>query len=455
MISKKNIIALAVAVFVLAGALLAVKFLWKDSSTPDAENPTESIEAFSVLKESILAMDVKLTGESFGFIKKDDGWVLKGDETVKLKASSVDYLAGDLSAVYAKSCVEENAADTAKYGLTAPTGEYTLTLEGGETKTLYLGKKDPVSGCYYFKTDDSNDVYAVYETKADSLLKPLTEYRDSNILEVDTENLSVFKMQKGATVLTLERTVTESDDGSKSESWHMKSPMNRECDSEPVSNNIISKISYVSVKAFIDANDERYGASGVANPEATVTLTDTDGNSQTIYIGKADGQNRYVKTQGRVYLIDGGSVSFIDVEPFIYISKFICIENINDVAKIEVTKGDKTYTATIEGKDDSQKYTLNGKEVLTDTFKRQVYQKVIGLLADEFAASPKYSEPVYTVTFYMNDGTVKKTDYCSYDDRSYAAFDGNGKCEFVIRHKKLEEMFSALKDVDEGRVTEE
>lgn len=455
MISKRNIIILAVAVVVLIASLLAVTFLWKDDEPTDEGSTFESIEAFTVSKDTITAIDIKTEAESFGFIKKDDAWVLKSDETVKLKSSSVDYLATDISGIYAKSCVEENSTDIKKYGLEEPTGEFAVTLDDGSVKTLYLGKKDPVSGCYYFKTADSNAVYAVYESKGESLLKPLSEYRDTNILEVDTSNLSLFKMVKGGTVLTLERTVTEGEDGSTGEQWHMSSPMNKDCDNEPISNNITSKISYVTVKDFIDAGDERYGVSGVNSPEAAVTLTDGDGKTQTIYVGKADGQNRYVKTEGRVYLIDGDSVSFIDVEPFIYISKFICIENISDVAKIEVTKGETTYIATVEGEGDSQKYTLNGKEVLTDTFKRQVYQKVIGLLADEFASSPKYGKPVYTVTFYLNDGTVKRTDYCEYDDRSYAAFDGNGKCEFVIRHKKLEEMFDALKGVDEGRIKDE
>lgn len=454
MISKKNIIILAVAIAVLAGALLAVNFLWKDTPSDKDEPLSGSIEVFTVAKEDVAAIDVKTGSESFGFVKKEDGWVLKGDETAKLRVSAVDYLATDVSEIYAKACIEEKADDISKYGLADPAGEYAVTLGNGKTKKFYIGLHDPVSGCYYFKTEDSDKVYAIYQPKAEALMKPLTEYRDTGILEVDLEKISDFQMKKGGTLLALKRTVEEGENGTQSEKWQMTSPMNRQCDSEPISNNIISKISYITVKEFIDSSDPRYTSSGVSNPEATVTITDTDGTSQIIYIGKADGQSRFIKTNGRVYLIDGGSVSFIDVEPFIYISKFICIENINDVAKIEVTKGGKTHIAEISGEPDEQTYTLNGKEVLDDTFKRQVYQKIIGLLADEFAVSPKHGAPEYTVTYYLNDGTVKRTEYCKYDDRSYAAFDGDGKCEFIIRHKKLDEMFASIENVDSGRVTE-
>ena len=75
----------------------------------------------------------------------------------------------------------------------------------------------------------------------------------------------------------------------------------------------------------------------------------------------------------------------------------------------------------------------------------------MGLMADEFAVNPTYSKPEYSITFRLKNGTVKKMNYCRQDDRNFAVFDENGKCEFFIRAKKLEEMFASLQDVASGR----
>lgn len=453
MINKKSIIILAAVFVVLVGAFLAVNYLWIEEEDKSYLTDVQSIELFTTSKDNILQMDLTVNGESFTFARLDDKWVLKGNEDVKLKQSAVEYLCIDLAGIYAQQCIEDEATDIAKYGLAEPAGAYTVTLSDNTSKTFYLGNQDPITGAYYFKLADTDAVYTIYSAKGDSLSKGSAQYKDSDILDVDAENLSRIYMRNGSTVLDIKKAVVKDGDKEKI-TWNMVQPMNRECDLEPISKNIISKVSYITVSEFIDEGDERYAASGVNNPEATITLTDDDGVSQTIYVGKADGESRYIKTNNRVYLIAADSVSFIDIDPFIYISKFISLENIDEVTKIEVTHGGATHVATIEGENDNYTYKLNGTELMENTFKRQVYQKIIGLLADDFADNPSYSKPDYTITYYLKDGTVKKTNYCHYDDRSYAAYDGNGNCEFIIRKKKLDEMFASVESVASGKVSE-
>ncbi len=455
MINKKSIIILLCVLAVLVGAFFAVTYLWNEEEAPENDNKIQSIELFTTSKDNIVEMSLKVKGEDFTFVRSEDKWVLKGKEDVKLKQSAVDYLCIDLAAIYAQKCVEENADadDISAYGLKEPTGTYNLKLADGSTKTFYLGDKNPVTSTYYFKMADTDDVYTIYSNKGDSLSKGSAQYKDSYILNIDSENLSRIYMHSGGEVLELKKTVTGEGE-QMTTVWDMLQPMKRECDIQPISENIISKLSYITVEDFIDEADERYTKSGVNNPSATVTLTDDDGISQTIYIGKSDGTSRYIKTNNRVYLIPSDSVSFIDIDPFIYISKFINLESIDEVAKAEITHAGKTHVVTIEGEKDKYIYKLNGKEVMEDTFKRQVYQKIIGILADGFAQNPRYSTPEYTITYYMRDGAFKTTNYCAYDDRSYAAYDKNGRCVFIVRKKKLDEVFASLENVASGKSKE-
>ena len=445
MISKKNIVILSVVLTLLIGAFVAVNFLWIEDDGQDIGTDIETIEVFSELSENVKRIDARVDGEKFSFACKDGQWSVSG-KNVKVENHLISSLCSELTSIYAYSCVEQNPDNLDKYGLEKPFAEYKLTLSNDTEKTFLLGNQDPVTGYYYFKDSDASPVYTIYSSKGDTLSQNFDYYRDKSILNVSAEGLSRIYVKKGAQVLELEK-FTEVVNEQETEKWKMLKPMARNCDTNKIEDNIISKISYITFEEFVDAEDEKYSLSGVSNPVATVKLTDDSGAEQTIYIGKKEGNLRYIKTNSTVYLVNDDSVNFVDIDPFIYISKFINLENIEKVSKVEVTHKDKTHVITIEGEKEKAVYKLNGREVLEETFKEDVYQKVIGLLADGFAKNPKYSIPEYSLTFYFKDGSVKKTDYCHYDERSYAAFDKNKKCDFVILKKELENMFSAIEKI--------
>jgi len=443
MINKKSIIILTAVVIVLLCAFLTVNFFWKESVEEPVSFESTSIEFFTTANENIIKMDITVDGESFSFVRSGEKWLLAGNEDVNLKNSSVDYLCSELAGIYAKQCVDEKGENLSAYGFDNPFGRYTITLSDGTAKTFLLGKQDPVTGVYFFKDASEMAVYTIYQTKGDALCRNVDTYKNSDIIGVDIGNLSKIEVTSSKTVLELVSGTT--DDGTVE--WKMKKPMIRDTDLERINESVLSKLSYISVSEFIDEKSEKYAQSGVNNPEAVLTLTDGEGVSQKFYIGKSVDQQRYVKTNGRVYLINGEGVSFVDLDPFIYINKFISLEDIDEVSKIEVISKGKTHTATITGENENYTYKLNGTEVMETNFKRQVYQKIIALMADDFALNPKYSTPEYTVIFYFRDGTVKKNEYCHYDDRNYAVYNSNGTCEFILRKKKLNEMFDSLENV--------
>lgn len=442
MISKKGIISLAVTAFVLLCTFVALNFL---SPAEDDVNISDdsSISIFSVPRDDVVRMDMSVDGENFALVRSEEGWLLEGKEDVKIKTILADYLCGELAGVNASRKLAEKSDDLSVYGLNPAMGTYKITLNDGTEKTFLLGKKDPISGHYFFKTADDDTVYTIFSTNGDAIFNKSDYYKTSDIVKVDTENLSRIRMNTPKISLELETVLLA--DGTKT--WNMIKPMKRGTDVGQVYNIILSKLSYIEVSEFVDEKSERYALSGVNNPEAVIELADAYGISQTFYLGKSEDSMRYIKTNGRVYLVNDNWTDFVDIDPFLYVDKFIHLNNIDNVDKIEVTKGDITYEATVSGEGEAAVYKLNGTEVMDTKFRREVYQKIIGLLADDFAKKPVYSSPEYTVKFYMKDGTVKKTEYCVYDDRSYAAYNDNGTCEFIIRKKKLSEMFASLENV--------
>lgn len=442
MINKKGIIALILTAVVLIGAYLAVTMLWAEEEKGDTDELASGVEVFVTSAENVVKMDITVDGESFGFYRSGEKWLFSGKEDVALKQSEVNYLCGELTSIYARQKVDSEGKSLSSYGLDNPKAIYKLTLSGGDTKTLLLGKEDPVTGQFFFKVESSPDIYTIYANKGEYIYKNSSHYKDTNILKVDTSSLSYISVSAGKN--SLELSLGEKDGQAQ---WYMKRPMSREADNSRISEKILSALSYVSVSEFVDEGSEKYAVSGVSSPVATLTIADKEGRRQTVYVGNSEDANRYIKTNGKVYLINGTSLSFLDIEPFMFINKYICLERIDDVSKVEVTAKGKTYTATIEGSKDNYTYRLNGAEVLGTTFRREVYQKIIGMIADDFAVNPRYSEPDYTVTFTRRDGSVNTVKYCAYDDRSYAVYNADGKCEFIIRKKNLEDMFASIENL--------
>ncbi|MBR2477224.1 MAG: DUF4340 domain-containing protein [Clostridia bacterium] len=454
--SQKKIIIIGVILLALLGTLWAVTNFWKPTGNSDPNAPGNSggessevdlgIEVYTVLPKDILQMDVSVGDENFSFVRKDGKWMFGSDSTVRLLASEVDYLCIELSGVYAKECVEENAPDFAKYGLAEPAATLKIHLKDGTDKTVRVGYKSPDGSAYYFSVDGNPNVYLIYASKAELMMRSATAYRNTSILDVDVNNLArVHVIRNGSTMLDVNKKIIALEDGKTKLEWNMTFPKVLPCNGEAIDENIGGKLSYITVAEFIDRSDSRYSSSGVNNPRAVIQLTDDGGISQTIYVGKQDGGKCYVKADDRVYLISEDSISFIDVPPFLYVSKFVNLEHVDNVFKVEISDGNITHVATISNEENgATTYKLNGTGIVKDVFTRQIYQPTVCLLADDFAAPHNRGKSVYTISCYLKDGTVKKMTFYNYDDRNYSVVTEKGVCDFIVRKKKIDDMFAAL-----------
>lgn len=450
MTKKRNIIIMLVVLVLLVGAVLAVNYFVQDQEDTDISD-TQSIEIFKVERDQIVQVSANVKGEEFTFVKDGDNWMLKDRPDVKLKNSTVSLFVSEFASVSGEQKIADSADDLSIYGLAQPQGFYTVDLADGTQKQFSVGNSDPISGSYYFKMGDDPAVYTIYSTKADTLLKPLSDYRDTTFLTVNPENLSYVFIQNAANTIELVLETTGEGDDQVSE-WNMRQPMQRAIDSQRFSENIMEPVSSLSIQSFVEDGQDH----GVGNPAATVTLSDTDGVSQTMYIGDTDADgNRYVRLDGSntVYLIAGDNLEFINVDPFLLMDKFLNLENIDNVNSIDVISSAATYTLSITREGETETYRVGDLETVEDTFK-ELYQKVIGLTASGMIEAQPAGSPVVTVVYHLVDGTTETLQFLDYDDRNYAAVI-DGVCEFRILKKDVENMLTAVQDVAAGVVQEE
>ena len=449
MIKKKSIIILLVVLIALCGATYAL-FSWEGVSEENTDNDLSSEDTIYIYngnEDELSKINVILPDDEFEFVKlEEDKWQITGLEGTSIKNYSITMLASDVSKLTAKSVVEENASDLAKYGLDNPTHIISGTF-GDTVKTFYGGNATPLNDGYYFKDADSDTVYTVYTTRFTSLFSDKESYRDISFIKVDTsavKRISIVKSDYEIDMALLENPVQMS--GYTLAGWEMTKPSQNYLDDSRLSTLVIEKLSQISVKSV--ANDKGdFSSYGLNNPYAVITITDGSDVTQTIKISPADGGDYYASTDGdnSIYLINGEPMSFVNVKAFDLISKFAHICSIDDVSSVLVSSGDESFVMEISGSEDSKVYKLNGTEIDEDIFKKDLYQGVIGLICTDFCTDAKYANPEVVIEYVMNDGTKTKVDFVNYSDRNYAVFK-DGSCSMQLLKKDVKALIDTLRE---------
>lgn len=129
---------------------------------------------FELAGESEGASAGEGAGESEGEGEGEgDAWIYPADAALDIDEDTVAGMLSDLCALTADEKLDD-PEDAGEYGFDAPTNVISYTTASG-TKTLTLGMENPVTGQYYVKTSDSDDIYLIPATLAMSFGRTLDE----------------------------------------------------------------------------------------------------------------------------------------------------------------------------------------------------------------------------------------------------------------------------------------
>ncbi|MBQ7901742.1 MAG: DUF4340 domain-containing protein [Clostridia bacterium] len=447
MINKKNIIILVSAIVVLT-AITALVFMW--DGTPETEEQSTESQVITIFKgdeASISTINVTIPGENITFNRVDsENWQIQGLENVSIKNFSIGMLASDVATITAKSLVEQNAADLAKYGLENPQYIISASFSDGTVKTFYGGIQTALGDAYYFKDKDSADVYTIYSNKFDSMFADTMSYRDTASLYINKETVVGVKVEKKDYTLNLQLMDEPLTLGGYNlATWEMTQPSYQTIDISRLTTYVMDVLPTVTINSIVSDNND-YANYGLDKPYAVVTVTNTDGSKQTIKLGNSNDNEYYILVDDdtTIYSANKEAFTYVDVDPFLLINKFVSIYNIDDVDNVVVKSGGAEYKLSLEGDGDNRSYKLNGTAVEEEKFKTELYQQVIGLIVDEFCYDAVYSTPAVTIEYTLKDGSYSKAEFVNYDDRNYAVFK-DGKSEFIILKKNVTAMLDALK----------
>lgn len=131
----------------------------KEAEAQDTSVSLVDMEAENLTSVSFLSED----GEQEIFEKKEDVWTKKGEEDFPVSQDTIDGAVNNLASLDADQELTE-PEELSEYDLDKPQNKIVLTTQDGSETVLLVGMKNEVSGQYYIKKPDKDNVYLVSET---------------------------------------------------------------------------------------------------------------------------------------------------------------------------------------------------------------------------------------------------------------------------------------------------
>lgn len=293
---KKNTLRLIVSasvLVVLAGsyALLANQNRIQQAKEDAAESET-GIDVSTASADKISSFQLADGDTSFTLTKTDSGWTCVQDKHFPLSGDSADEL---VNAFVSFNAVRDlgTAQDGEDYGFSSASATVTLTSSDDTSCRLVLGNANSTTGDYYMKREDTNEVYTVSSSLADSFHKTLADLAvietfptvsSDNVQSLSvTENNSslIFASSRTGSVKTWD--ISRSEDAGKTESTPEKATVN-------TVTTLIDHLGSLSFERFVDYKDDNKEQYGLKTPSLTLTFqyTEATGTEESELFSEAE-----------------------------------------------------------------------------------------------------------------------------------------------------------------------
>ncbi|HEU0180382.1 MAG TPA: DUF4340 domain-containing protein [Blastocatellia bacterium] len=230
---------------------------------------------------------VKFVNESGGFEieKKESEWNIKSPVAGLADDGQVSSLLADITGAKAVEVVSENVDDPAKYGLDKSKVSITARLTGGGERTVSIGSK--VDENYYAKVSDRPQLLKIDTLFYNKLNTKVASLRSKQFVKLNRDELTKIYIKNANLTLVAEK---------KDNKWMVTEPADKK-DKEASTFKIFTPLETQAT----DVLDKPSGAvtAKLAKPAVEVRLTDKNGKTTTLKISSADGDNVYVKVDGR------------------------------------------------------------------------------------------------------------------------------------------------------------
>lgn len=506
---KRQMITLVGLLVVLAAFGIAYGLLSKKAPKDEGEEESakEEILLYSVDEEKITRIDYTLGEVRTVLVLEDGTWYKEDEKEMPLEQSIPKAMVTAMAKVTAQEKLSETGEDLSQFGLDKPSLSVEVTA-GSETHKLVMGLKTvgTDSDGYYAYMDDASKVYTIMDTWYSYF-----DYVGNKLIARETgptfDAANVTKLSVDARKGTDFEAVYDMKDpvGKDIYGWVIKKAFKEDVagDSYSLSElfNNFSSLSFYECVSYDGSknNDKKYGLDAPAYTigftyfEAQQTEKDSEKeqekeaekieHSYKFYVGKEtdDGEYYYIKPEGSkcIYMLASEKVEpMVQIEPMTYIYQYCYLGSVNTLDTVHMEYNGKEYDmvltrketdkgdgAEASGEDDktgkegdgeedadvTYTATINGEEVDEEDF-RMAYAKTgvvkyTGVIDEKKV--PEDDTPY--VSFRIVEGERDtKLAFLPYDGTNFFRASVNGKAQFLVDKKTVEELVQGYLDVKDG-----
>lgn len=297
---QRQLLALLAVLAVLAGAFSLLTWSSRKAAAESEARLQGSISLSTLSAEEIDAIRYEYDGEMVWLTRQDDRWTLDSDPGYRVSQTTVQAMADALEGLAALRGIGD-VIDYADYGLEVPAFAVTACA-GGQELTLRFGSENPLTGDQYLQVAGDAVVYTVTADcqtvfrygKAD-LFEPFSP------LEVTVGSVQALAYTYNDTAGCFEVALTRvSEDDTTA--WKL-------------AGNEASAVQQALVSVMLNrltgdvlqqiTAPEAEAVYGLDAPALTVTLTDADGVTHTVRVGRgSDGCYLAVEGDTGVYAVE-------------------------------------------------------------------------------------------------------------------------------------------------------
>lgn len=328
MIKKPTLIVLVCAI-ILGGAVYY--FQWRKSKNPSAAAGDNGKPAFSLKSSDVAGLAILYPGktdESEIRLTNEDGkWDITQPIETDANQSAIDGITDGLASAHVTQ-TEPGTPDRLKaFGLDSPRLELDFQTKSGAKHKILMGDKDFTGSYVYSLIDAEKNVSLLPLSLYDNSNKPVQELRDRKVLHIGSDTTASIQLKNPSGDFDLtKKTVNDSPE------WSFTKPSDTRADNDGVS----SLLSAVSSGTFTNASSEKpddLAKYGLARPAVTFTAISDKGKTQTLEVGKKEGDGYFARDDSRptIFLINANlykqlTLGFGDLrdKDFVHIAESDC-----------------------------------------------------------------------------------------------------------------------------------
>ncbi len=291
MIKKSTLIVLLAAVILGATAYY---FDWKRGQKEAANSPADATKpAFTLQADDISSLNISFPADPksqpIHFEKQNGVWQITQPLQTSADDASLQGILQQLASARVAQ-TEPGTPDRLKvFGLETPDVTLDFQMKNGAKHSLRLGKKDFTGVSVYSIVDGGKEVALLPESLLASADKPLQDLRDHSVLHFVGPDTASFDLKNPSGELAASK---------DHDAWKFTKPSSASGDLYAI-DQLLASVASSRMTTIASETPDNLAKYGLASAGISLTVTDAQGKTATLLVGKKEGDEYFARDTSR------------------------------------------------------------------------------------------------------------------------------------------------------------